>query len=146
MAGYRAQPQPGDHGHAPSPTDRHACRRAQPVGSVAAATRQSIDTIIEALTKELDRIGSDMARHVQANFADLSALPDSAKGVGTTTISTLIREVPELGSLSRREVGALIGAAQINRDSGHMRGKRTIFGGRSSVRHVLYMAGRSLQA
>jgi len=111
-----------------------------------AATRQSIDTIIEALTKELDRIGSDMARHVQANFADLSALPDSAKGVGTTTISTLIREVPELGSLSRREVGALIGAAQINRDSGHMRGKRTIFGGRSSVRHVLYMAGRSLQA
>ena len=111
-----------------------------------AATRQSIATIIEALTKELDRIGSDMARHVQANFADLSALPDSAKGVGTTTISTLIREVPELGSLSRREVGALIGAAQINRDSGHMRGKRTIFGGRSSVRHVLYMAGRSLQA
>jgi transposase len=111
-----------------------------------AATRQSIATIIEALTKELDRIGSDMARHVQANFADLSALPDSVKGVGTTTISTLIREVPELGSLSRREVGALIGAAQINRDSGHMRGKRTIFGGRSSVRHVLYMAGRSLQA
>jgi transposase len=111
-----------------------------------AATRQSIATIIEALTKELDRIGSDMARHVQANFADLSALRDSVKGVGTTTISTLIREVPELGSLSRREVGALIGAAQINRDAGHMRGKRTIFGGRSSVRHVLYMAGRSLQA
>jgi transposase len=111
-----------------------------------AATRQSIATIIEALTKELDRIGSDMARHVQANFADLSALPDSVKGVGTTTISVLIREVPELGSLSRREVSALIGAAQINRDSGHMRGKRTIFGGRSSVRHVLYMAGRSLQA
>jgi transposase len=110
-----------------------------------AATRQSIATIIEALTKELDRIGSDMARHVQANFADLSALPDSVKGVGTTT-TALIREVPELGSLSRREVSALIGAAQINRDSGHMRGKRTIFGGRSSVRHVLYMAGRSLQA
>jgi len=52
-----------------------------------AATRQSADTIIEALTKELDRIGSDMARHVQANFADLLALPDSVKGVGTTTIS-----------------------------------------------------------
>jgi transposase len=108
-----------------------------------AAIRQSIDTIIEALTKELDRIGSDMAGHVQANFADLSALLDSVKGVGKTTISTLIREVPELGRLSRREIGALIDVAPINRDSGHMRGKRTIFGGRSSVRRVLYMAALS---
>lgn len=108
-----------------------------------AAIRQSIDTIIEALTKELDRIGCDMAGHVQANFADLSALLDSVKGVGKTTISTLICEVPELGRLSRREISALIGVAPINRDSGHMRGKRTIFGGRSSVRHVLYMAALS---
>jgi transposase len=53
-----------------------------------AAIRQSIDTIIEALTKELDRIGCDMAGHVQANFADLSALLVSLKGVGKTTIST----------------------------------------------------------
>uniref|UniRef100_UPI0026C1C30C transposase n=1 Tax=Paraburkholderia rhynchosiae TaxID=487049 RepID=UPI0026C1C30C len=108
-----------------------------------AATRKSIDTIIEALAKELDRIGSDMTGHVQTNFADLSALLDSVKGVGKTTISTLICEVPELGKLSRRKIGALIGVAPVNRDSGQMRGKRTIFGGRSSVRQVLYMAALS---
>jgi transposase len=105
-----------------------------------AATRKSIDTIIEALTTELERIDSDIAGHVQAHFADLSSLLDSAKGVGKTTISTLIAEVPELGQLTRREISALIGVAPINRDSGRMRGKRTIFGGRGSVRRVLYMA------
>jgi transposase len=52
----------------------------------------------------------------------------------------LIAEVPELGRLSRREISALIGVAPVNRDSGTMRGKRTIFGGRGSVRRVLYMA------
>jgi transposase len=108
-----------------------------------AAIRQSIDTIIEALTKELDRIACDLAGHVQANFADLSALLDSVKGVGKTTISTLICEVPDLDRLSRREISALIGVAPVNRDSGHMKGKRTIVGGRSSVRHVLYMAALS---
>src|SRR5260370_15893135 len=104
------------------------------------ATRKSIDTIIEALTTELERIDSDMARHIQVHFADLSALLDSVKGVGKTTISTLIAEVPELGKLSRREISALIGVAPINRDSGRSRGKRTIFGGRCSVRQVLYTA------
>lgn len=105
-----------------------------------ATTRGSLDTIIAALTRELERIDNDMGRHVKKHFADLSALLDSAKGVGKTTISTLIAEVPELGKLSRREIGALIGVAPINRDSGRMRGRRTIFGGRSSVRKVLYMA------
>lgn len=70
----------------------------------------------------------------------LAALLDSVKGVGKTTLSTLIAEVPELGKLSRREIAALVGVAPINRDSGLMRGRRIIFGGRGSVRHVLYMA------
>jgi transposase len=77
---------------------------------------------------------------VGSHFAGLSELLDSAKCVGKTPISTLIAEVPELGKLSRREISALIGVAPINRDSGRMRGKRTIFDGRSSVRQVLYMA------
>jgi transposase len=105
-----------------------------------AQTRKSIDTIIEALVKELERIDGDLAGHIQSHFADLSALLGSVKGVGKATISTLIAEVPELGKLSRREISALIGVAPINRDSGRMRGQRTIFGGRGSVRRVLYMA------
>jgi transposase len=103
-------------------------------------TKASINTIIEALTEELERINDDMAGHIQSHFADLSALLDSVKGVGRATISTLIAEVPELGKLSRREIAALVGVAPINRDSGLMRGRRMIFGGRGSVRHALYMA------
>lgn len=106
-------------------------------------TRKSIQAIIEALTKELERIDHDMAEYVKAHFADLSTLLDTAKGVGKTTISTLIAEVPELGRLSGRQISALIGVAPMNRDSGRMRGKRTIFGGRASVRHTLYMAALS---
>jgi transposase len=105
-----------------------------------AQTQASINTLIKALTEELERINDAMAGHLQSHFADLSALLDSVKGVGKTTISTLIAEVPELGKLSRREIGALVGVAPINRDSGLMRGRRMIFGGRGSVRHALYMA------
>lgn len=62
------------------------------------------------------------------------------RGVGPVTTSCLIAEVPELGQLSRREISALIGVAPFNRDSGQMRGKRSIAGGRAQVRRGLYMA------
>jgi transposase len=104
------------------------------------SAKKSLNTIIKALTKELARIDDDMTKYIQSKFADLSDLLNSAKGVGKTTSSTLIAEVPELGKLSRREISALVGVAPINRDSGIMRGRRTILGGRGSVRHVLYMA------
>ena len=105
-----------------------------------AHTRQSLQTIIHALSQELARIDDAMADYIKTHFAELSLVLDSVKGVGPTTISTLIAEVPELGQLSRREIGALIGVVPLNRDSGQMRGHRTIFGGRARVRHVLYMA------
>lgn len=103
-------------------------------------TRTSINSIIKALTKELERIDKAMNEHIRKHFADLSALLDSVKGVGKATISTLIAEVPELGMLTGRQISALIGVAPVNRDSGLMRGRRTVFGGRSSVRRALYMA------
>ncbi|MDQ2987764.1 MAG: IS110 family transposase [Pseudomonadota bacterium] len=104
------------------------------------SSKKSLNTIIKALTKELAHIEEGMAEYIQSKFPDLSDLLNSVKGVGKTTSSTLIAEVPELGKLSRREISALVGVAPINRDSGVMRGRRMIFGGRSSVRHVLYMA------
>src|SRR5438094_8147845 len=52
----------------------------------------------------------------------------------------LLAQMPELGQLNRREVAALVGVAPFNRDSGKMRGKRAIYGGRRPVRHGLYMA------
>ncbi|PWJ80408.1 UNVERIFIED_ORG: transposase IS116/IS110/IS902 family protein [Pantoea agglomerans] len=56
------------------------------------------------------------------------------------TIAALLAEVPELGKLTRREISALVGVAPVNRDSGTMRGRRTIFGGRAGVRTALYMS------
>ena len=56
------------------------------------------------------------------------------------TARTLLAELPELGTVSRHQVAALVGVAPINRDSGLTRGRRAIAGGRTSVRAVLYMA------
>lgn len=64
----------------------------------------------------------------------------SVPGVGERTARTLLAEMPELGSLSRRQIASLAGLAPINRDSGTMRGKRMIQGGRRTVRSALYMA------
>jgi transposase len=61
-------------------------------------------------------------------------------GVGARTAALLLAQMPELGQLNRRQVAALVGVAPFNRDSGRMRGKRAIYGGRRPVRHGLYMA------
>ena len=64
----------------------------------------------------------------------------SCKGIGNVTAFTLLAELPELGSVNRKEIAALVGVAPINHDSGKRSRKRTTFGGRSKVRSVLYMA------
>ena len=64
----------------------------------------------------------------------------SLRGIGDVTARTLLAELPELGTVSRHQIAALVGVAPINRDSGLMRGRRAIAGGRTSVRAVLYMA------
>lgn len=102
--------------------------------------RKSLSIIIKALEDELARVDTSMNTHIQKHFKELSERLNSTKGIGTMTIAALLAEVPELGSLSRREISALVGVAPINRDSGTMRGRRTIFGGRAGVRTALYMA------
>lgn len=103
-------------------------------------SKKSINTIIKALEDELAKIDEDMNNHMKNHFKELAARLSSVKGVGTMTVAALLAEVPELGSLSRRAISALVGVAPINRDSGTMRGRRTIFGGRDGVRTSLYMA------
>ena len=61
-------------------------------------------------------------------------------GVGNVVARTLIAELPELGTLDRRKIAALVGVAPFSRDSGTMRGRRTVCGGRAPVRTALYMA------
>ena len=67
----------------------------------------------------------------------------SVPGVGPVTAFTLLAELPELGTLNRQKIAALVGVAPFNKDSGPRRGKRRIFGGRAGVRSVLYMAALS---
>ena len=64
----------------------------------------------------------------------------SAKGIGPVSAHTLLLELPELGTLTRQQIAALVGVAPLHCDSGTMRGKRTIWGGRAHVRTVLYMS------
>ena len=102
--------------------------------------KKSINTIIKALEDELARLEKDMNSHIRNHFKEIAERLSSIKGVGTMTVSAMLAEIPELGTLSRREISALIGVAPVNRDSGTMRGRRTIFGGRAGVRSALYMA------
>ncbi|POE03396.1 transposase, partial [Pectobacterium odoriferum] len=102
--------------------------------------RESIAIIIDALESELKRITRQMNKYVITHFQRHAELISSVKGVGEATVATLLAELPELGRLTRREISALAGVAPFNRDSGKMRGKRTTFGGRGSVRATLYMA------
>ncbi len=83
-----------------------------------------------------------LAKHVeeQAEWTDKYTILMTAPGVGNTLIYTLLADLPELGTLSNKEVAALVGVAPFNRDSGKLRGKRRIRGGRHSVRTILYMA------
>ncbi|HDY8629303.1 TPA: IS110 family transposase [Klebsiella pneumoniae] len=102
--------------------------------------KKSINTIIKALEDELVRLEKEMDSHIRNHFKEIAERLSSIKGVGTMTVSAMLAEIPELGTLSRREISALIGVAPVNRDSGTMRGRRTIFGGRAGVRSALYMA------
>lgn len=109
---------------------------------VSPAIRKSILRIIKLLEKELAEIDSQLKQSVQADesFAQKHTLLTSMKGVGPKTATALIAYLPELGMLEDRKIAALAGLAPFNCDSGKMRGKRMIWGGRSSVRTSLYMA------
>jgi transposase len=101
-----------------------------------------LDRHIAFLEKELAEIDRNMGQAIKASPAwrEAEALLKSVPGIGDVTARTLLAELPELGTISRHQLAALVGVAPVNRDSGLMRGRRTIAGGRSSVRNVLYMA------
>jgi transposase len=104
------------------------------------AVRGSIEALIEAIKKQLDEVDRDMTRHVSTYFAELEQLLRSAGGIGPVASATLIADLPELGRLSRRQIAALVGLAPFACDSGQMRGRRRIYGGRFQIRRTLYMA------
>jgi transposase len=100
-----------------------------------------IEAHIRWLEKELGRTDRDLDEAIENNptFKENEALLRSVPGVGPVMCRTLLAELPELGSLSPRELSALVGVAPLNRDSGTLRGRRTVWGGRARVREALYM-------
>ncbi len=94
--------------------------------------------LIEQQIEDLDRA---IARLIDSDddWKNKSQIIDSVPGIGAGTAHQLIADLPELGTLSRTEIAKLAGVAPLNHDSGQMRGKRSIGGGRSAVRTVLYM-------
>ena len=99
-------------------------------------------SLINQIKKQIEKLDLLIKEHIEQS-PRLSAKAEkltSIKGVGLRTAALLLAQMPELGQLNRREVAALVGVAPFNRDSGKMRGKRAIYGGRRFVRHGLYMA------
>ena len=104
--------------------------------------RQDIKKHIEWLENRL-RASEDGLRRAVEDSPAWQAKRDllgEVKGIGEVTVLTLIGALPELGRLDRKQIAALVGVAPFNRDSGTLRGKRTVWGGRAVVRQVLYMA------
>lgn len=103
---------------------------------------RAIERHLALLQTELSELEGDIDGAIRSSpawQADADLLT-SVPGIGPATRRTLIAELPELGRLTRRKIAALVGVAPINRDSGSLRGRRTIAGGRSAVRAALFMA------
>ena len=100
------------------------------------------DRLLALLQKELSALEGDIGEAIRGTPAwrETEDLLKSVPGIGDATARTLLAELPELGRLDRRRIAALVGVAPLNRDSGTMRGRRTTWGGRASVRSALYMA------
>ncbi|WP_437436329.1 IS110 family transposase [Pseudogemmatithrix spongiicola] len=113
-------------------------QRLFPDSPVVADIEETI-AFLEAKGRDLDRqLQAHIAAHPQ--WRETAALLRSVPGIGPVTVATLLAFLPELGTLSRREIAALVGVAPLAQDSGAWHGRRHIRGGRADVRRVLYMA------
>lgn len=112
---------------------------------LASAHRQvqaDICTPIAWLEQRLKALDDDLHGRLRASpvWREHDELLRSVPGIGAVTSVTLLAALPELGTLDRRPISALVGVCPFNRDSGQCRGHRSLFGGRAAVRTALYMA------
>jgi transposase len=128
-------------------------RRRQVIGMIVAETtrkgqvrsqriRASIERLLEALKAELREIDDDIGTGIASSpiWCVNEDLLKSVPGIGPASARCLIADLPELGSLPRRKIAALVGVAPMSQESGKWKGKRSIRGGRAHVRSALYMA------
>jgi transposase len=108
----------------------------------AKAARKSIQAVLNTLEAQVRDIEKAIEALVESDdhWRNKAQLIESVPGLGSVTATTVVADVPELGKLNRQQISALVGLAPYNNDSGPRKGKRSIAGGRKSVRCVLYMA------
>lgn len=109
------------------------------------ALRGSIDRLLETIAAELKTLEHQLDQAIEQHTAwrEKRNLLISMPGIGKTVAATLLGDMPELGKLSRREIAALTGVAPFNRDSGRLRGRRRIRGGRAMTRTALFLSALS---
>ena len=107
--------------------------------------RADVDEHIQWLKTKLAKLDEELDQFLQSSplWQAKDELLQSVLGIGRITASTVLAMLPELGTLNRQEMAALVGVAPVNRDSGRQQGKRRSFGGRAPVRTILYMAALS---
>ena len=112
------------------------------LGSAPYGLRKEIQTHVEWIKARLKDNDKDVHKLLKNSplWREKDQLLQSVPGVGPVVSATLLAGLPELGKLNRKQIAALVGVAPFNRDSGTMRGRRTIWGGRAEVRASLYMA------
>ena len=112
------------------------------LGQAALRVRKSIQAHIVWLEKRTEEVDSELKALIQGSavWRAKDAVLRSAKGIGPVASTALLSQMPELGTLERRKISALAGIAPLNNDSGKFKGRRSIWGGRATVRSVLYMA------
>ena len=110
--------------------------------SAATPIRKRLRTHITWLERELQHTNTHLAEAIRQSpvWREKDELLQSVPGVGPVVTSTLLASLPELGILTNKQIAALVGVAPLNRDSGTLRGRRTVWGGRAQVRAVLYMS------
>ena len=103
--------------------------------------RPDIEELLEILKKRLAAINRDLNKLIRKSplWREKDKILQSFPGVGPVMAATMIADLPELGTLNRREISALVGVAPLNCDSGTYKGKRRTWGGRAAIRSVLYM-------
>jgi transposase len=111
-------------------------------GAAAPAVVKRIRAHVAWLERELGALDDDLRQAIQTSpvWRAKDQLLRSVPGVGPTVATSLLAELPELGTLDRKRIAALVGVAPLNRDSGSIRGRRRVWGGRARVRAMLYMA------
>jgi transposase len=109
------------------------------------AMKRSIDKHLAFLDQAIKNLDKDLDDTLRGSpvWAEKVELLQKVSGVGPQTLRRLLIDLPELGKLNRKAIAKLVGVAPLNRDSGTLRGKRAIWGGRVNVRNTVYMAALS---